>query len=352
MATSQNGWAASSTLPRRKLVVEGVEFVGGIVDNDDVATVLGYVAEQFHERVEPLHNPGCWGFYYRANRNDPTSLSNHSSGTAIDINAPKHPNGVATAQTFTRDQIAEVHRILAEVGGVVRWGGDYTRTVDAMHFEINAGAAAVARAAARLRPKRYTLRAPRRKVAHLVPPRKTDSIRGIRWAAKNGYDWIDVNCLLSRDGVAFAQHGAPYGLAAQGFLAKDDPAKVKHLDAKTLDGLRSKDGYQVPRISEIFRAASRNGIKLELEAKDDHRFTDRATWERIADQADSAWGNGWQRHVVVKVLTNLSGGPQYARAVCRAAHAAGFQTMVLPRGVARLKPMRGPNITFNRGGRV
>jgi hypothetical protein len=151
MPRSQNGWAASPDLKRRKLVVSGVEFVGGIVDNDNVATVLGYVAEQFYERVEPLHNPGCWGFYYRANRNDPNSLSNHSSGTAIDINAPKHPNGVPTSRTYSRAQIAEVHKILGEVNHVVRWGGDYTRTVDAMHFEINASPAAVAKVAAGLR---------------------------------------------------------------------------------------------------------------------------------------------------------------------------------------------------------
>lgn len=151
MATSQNGWRAAPDLKRRDLIVAGVPFVGGIVDDNDVATVLGYVAEQFHKRVEPLHNPGCWGFYYRANRNDPTSLSNHSSGTAIDVNAPRHPNGVAAARTFTKEQIAEVHKILAEVDHVVRWGGDYTKTVDAMHFEINASKAKVAEVAARLR---------------------------------------------------------------------------------------------------------------------------------------------------------------------------------------------------------
>jgi hypothetical protein len=162
MPRSQNGWNASPDLKRRKLIVSGVEFVGGIVDNDDVATVLGYVAEQFHERVEPLHNPGCWGFFYRANRNDASSLSNHSSGTAIDVNAPKHPNGVPTARTYSRAQVAEVHKIVAEVDRVVRWGGDYTRTVDAMHFEINASAAAVAKVAAGLRAPAKPVVTPKR----------------------------------------------------------------------------------------------------------------------------------------------------------------------------------------------
>jgi hypothetical protein len=56
--------------------------------------------------------------------------------------------------------------------------------------------------------------------------------------------------------------------------------------------------------------------------------------------------------VVVKVLTNLSGGLPYALAVCQAAHAAGFPTMVLPRKGARLKKINQPYVSWNRGGRV
>lgn len=151
MSRSQNGWSAAPGLAIRPLVVNGIAFLPGIRDDDDVETVLRYVIEQYAARVEPLRNPGCWGFNYRENRNDPNSLSNHSSGTAVDVNAPAHPNGVPTLQTFTVAQATEIHRILAEVDDVVRWGGDYSSTPDAMHFEINADAAAVARVADRLR---------------------------------------------------------------------------------------------------------------------------------------------------------------------------------------------------------
>jgi hypothetical protein len=47
--------------------------------------------------------------------------------------------------------VAEIHRILAEVDGVVRWGGDYKNRADEMHFEIDAGQEEVARVAERLR---------------------------------------------------------------------------------------------------------------------------------------------------------------------------------------------------------
>ena len=148
---SQNGWTASSSLDLRPLVVHGVSFVPGIRDNDDVETVLRYVLTQFHERVEPLRSPGCWGFSYRGNRNDPDSLSNHASGTAVDANAPAHPNGVATGRTFTQAQIVEVHRILLEVKSAVRWGGDYHGTPDAMHFEVVVNAETLHKVAEELR---------------------------------------------------------------------------------------------------------------------------------------------------------------------------------------------------------
>lgn len=156
MATSQNGWPASPDLPLRALRVGGAEFVPGVLDHNDVATVLGYVAREFHQRVESLVAGWCWGFNYRPNRNDPNALSNHSSATAIDCNAPRHPNGVPASETFTPVQIAIVHQILAEVDHVVRWGGDYRTTPDAMHFEINADAAAVARVADKLREDEVT----------------------------------------------------------------------------------------------------------------------------------------------------------------------------------------------------
>jgi hypothetical protein len=149
MLTSYNGWPASpdpSAIGIVDLVVHGAGFPGG-VKRGDVHTVLGYVAAQVHERVEALHAGWCWGYNYRQNRNA-DNLSCHASGTAIDINAPEHPNG--KAGTFSAAQVRTIHAILAEVDHVVRWGGDYTTTKDEMHFEINASPSAVAMVAQRL----------------------------------------------------------------------------------------------------------------------------------------------------------------------------------------------------------
>jgi len=63
--------------------------------------------------------------------------SNHSSGTAIDLNALQHPQGVATSKTFSDKEITRIHNRLKMYEGCIKWGGDYRTTPDAMHFEID-----------------------------------------------------------------------------------------------------------------------------------------------------------------------------------------------------------------------
>ena len=145
--TSYNGWDAHSD-PKQIGVVQSHWFPGG-VKSGDVTTVLRYVAEQFNARVEPLVGGWCWGYNYRANANNPSSLSCHASGTAIDLNAPEHPNGVRG--TFSDAQRGEIYKILDEVQGAVYWlDGVDGGTADEMHFEIQVNAATLANIAAQL----------------------------------------------------------------------------------------------------------------------------------------------------------------------------------------------------------
>lgn len=157
METSYNGWSASRNPADfgglTPLVVAGESFSPG-VRTGDVHTVLQWVAEQLHTRVEPVvrpdwHQADDWGFSYRPNVNNPKTLSCHASATAIDYNATRHPNG--RRGTYSAAQVVEIHRVLAGVDDVVRWGGSFTGTADEMHFEICGNAADVARVAARLR---------------------------------------------------------------------------------------------------------------------------------------------------------------------------------------------------------
>src|SRR6476620_4046291 len=134
-ATSQNGWPAGSTsqIPVSGLTVGGVTFPAG-VRSGQVHTILAYVAGRFDREVEALVKGGCWGHSYRPISGS-TTLSNHSSGTAIDLNAPRHPLG--RSGTFTATQRSHIRSILNSCNGVVRWGGDYSGRKDEMHFKIN-----------------------------------------------------------------------------------------------------------------------------------------------------------------------------------------------------------------------
>jgi hypothetical protein len=154
MSTSYNGWPASPYLPTRPLVVAGEAFVPGVLDDDDVWEVLRYVAQQMHERVEPIvrddwHQADDWGYNYRNTTGDSSSLSCHASGTAIDYNSTRHPYDVSPSVNFSPSQIATIHDIISDLPIV--WGGDYRYHPDAMHFEIMGSRAVVAAAAQRIR---------------------------------------------------------------------------------------------------------------------------------------------------------------------------------------------------------
>ena len=151
--TSYNGWTVGtpgSVIGVQNFTVPGTSVVLGI-RSGDVATVLLYVAQRFNAEVETLLRAQCGGYDYRPNVNNPSVWSNHASGTAIDLNSVKHPNGAAN--TFTATQTAAVRQILASCGKVVYWGQDYRGVVDGMHFEINVppGNAALAQLANRIR---------------------------------------------------------------------------------------------------------------------------------------------------------------------------------------------------------
>lgn len=152
MPYSYNGWPASPNpdaiaINRRWEPIKGHDFPGGI-KSGDVETVMTYLVRQLDSRVEPIEEypPGDeWGYNYRANVNNPGQLSCHASGTAIDYNATQHPNKVD--YTWTQAQTREIHKILDELGGVVKWLEGY----DEMHFEIRGSVGQVAMVAKKIR---------------------------------------------------------------------------------------------------------------------------------------------------------------------------------------------------------
>lgn len=140
-AISQNGWPAleQAGKPLRSYAIPGVKEHIALRDGC-AGFMLIMLATWFNTDVEKIDGKVLddWGWNFRpiAGSND---ISNHASGTAMDLNATKHPQG--KRGTFTAKQHKEIEAHLKHLNGdhgVIRWGGNYTKTVDEMHWEINA----------------------------------------------------------------------------------------------------------------------------------------------------------------------------------------------------------------------
>lgn len=132
---SQNGWKASKI--RAEIGIDSFPIPGTQIKlacAKAVAPLLVGFAAEFHKLIEPIDEGGLddWGYCFRQVRGSTDNLSNHSSGTAIDLNATKHPLG--KVGTFPNEKVPMI-RALAKKYGLL-WGGDYKNRKDEMHFEI------------------------------------------------------------------------------------------------------------------------------------------------------------------------------------------------------------------------
>jgi peptidoglycan hydrolase-like protein with peptidoglycan-binding domain len=136
VASSQNGYPANDRSLVSSRLIPGTQ-VRVTVRNGAAGDLLLYAAGRWDKEVEDIDNVrgglDDWGYAERPIRGG-AELSNHASGTALDLNAPRHPLGAVG--TFNTDQVKAIRRILADCGGAIRWGGDYLRRKDEMHLEV------------------------------------------------------------------------------------------------------------------------------------------------------------------------------------------------------------------------
>lgn len=142
MATSQNGWpalAADSPLLHTWTIPGSSGTTKLRLRGGSAGFLLCHLALWFDSKVEDLVEPQLddWGYAYRPVRGYETTLSNHSSGTAEDLNATDHPLGVE--HSFTPAEERLIGKRLALYDGCIRWGGLYRGRKDEMHFEIDRG---------------------------------------------------------------------------------------------------------------------------------------------------------------------------------------------------------------------
>lgn len=140
MALSENGYPALSA-DSPFLYTWNIPTKEGVVRirmrNGSAGFLLAFAVSLWAQFIEPVFGKVLddWGWAYRVVR-DGVVLSNHASGTAVDINATRHPLG----RVGTVLKAALWRTLLAtRLRGLLRWGGDYHNRKDEMHTEVKPG---------------------------------------------------------------------------------------------------------------------------------------------------------------------------------------------------------------------
>lgn len=252
MVNSQNGYSANpdkgaADVATYTLDGTGVTFPGGF-KRGEATILLGYVAHQFHKRVEPLHPGWSWGYCWRPIRGA-SALSNHASGTAMDLNAPLHP--LSKSGTFNPGQQAAIRAILSELDGVIRWGGDYNGRKDEQHFELSPASAKLTKVAQRIAGMGGS--AATAAVAPPAPPMAAvtilggpGGIDGTLHPGSKGADVVSWQGELWRLGFGVGEHDGLYGPAVES--ATLDLQRAAGIGADGIVGNATRDAARrVPR---------------------------------------------------------------------------------------------------------
>lgn len=147
MAVSENGWGVIPNYGDSLLHTWQIPTKGGItrinMRRGSVGLVLSHAVLFWDDHVERVHGAVLddWGYAPRPIRGG-TRPSNHASGTAVDVNATRHPLGARWTMrgmyNVLRDWIAgSVYRVNGR--SILRWGGTYEGRRDEMHIEIAPG---------------------------------------------------------------------------------------------------------------------------------------------------------------------------------------------------------------------
>lgn len=133
---SRNGWEMETnpdthgTIYRRP--VPGVP-VGGIqVRMGDVELILVHVVQRFHYEIDLLRAGDVRGWKSPNEIRGGAPESNLASGTAVEIRRDSYPPGISGG--FFDVEVAVLRDILAELDGVVRWGGDDQRVQESLFY--------------------------------------------------------------------------------------------------------------------------------------------------------------------------------------------------------------------------
>lgn len=165
--------------------------------------------------------------------------------------------------------------------------------------------------------------------AHFEPYYRNDSIDGLNWAVRHGYNAIDLNFQVTRDRVIVNTHWSQPLLHGfhdpLGKIAKN--ARIKDLTWREVSRLRAPGGHRIRTMNRMLAEAKKRNLRVEFEAKNSPAFTDPAIWARVNKRAN-------QLHLSLQMkVESWVAVPGGAPAILAAAKAGGVGArIVLPRG--------------------
>lgn len=181
----------------------------------------------------------------------------------------------------------------------------------------------------------------------------SNSRNGAVLARAHGKRRLDIDATRTRDDVLINDHGKPL---VSYFEPGTRSIMFDWAEVKTRTYVHDKSTYHPRTIAEALVDNAKHGTDSEVEIKYLGPISYKrlyAIMHQLALDAETAYGPEWRQHVVVKVLTNLAGGINYALEVCHAAHAVDLDTMLLVRGPYRFRFFRGhTEVTYVRGSAV
>lgn len=137
---SHNGWEMEKVADDRGNIhtrpVPGTPLTGVQMRMGEVETILVYVISRFHREVDELRDGDVVGWCPPTTVRARLPESNQASGTAIQLRPGHYPAGQRGG--FFPLQTAAIREILADLHGVVRWGGD-DAAVDEALFYLDVG---------------------------------------------------------------------------------------------------------------------------------------------------------------------------------------------------------------------
>jgi hypothetical protein len=136
MGTSVNKWPASpnpAEIGIREFTVNLTSGPKTLQLADAAGPALVAMIEWWDQNIEPVTQLGSYNYREIRGYEGTGKVSNHASGTAVDINWDKHPLGARG--TIPAEKLDGLRARARELQ--LRWGGDYSGRADEHHIEVN-----------------------------------------------------------------------------------------------------------------------------------------------------------------------------------------------------------------------